>query len=100
MRKEFVVQSVVVSPDGESFVVVSLTSAKDAKEPHKPQFDPSKMNLSDMNSMMKDLNKMLSGMDGGGSTSLKMELYEYKKMDLSVGDKVYLELTKDEDTGL
>lgn len=100
MRKEFVVQSISVSPDGESFVVVSFTSAKDLQESHKPQVDPSKLNLSDMNSMMKDLNKMLSGVGGSGNTSLKMELYEYKKMNLSVGDKVYLELTKSEDRRL
>ena len=53
--------------------------------------------------MVKDLNKMLSGAGGmmpGGSTSLKIDMHEYKEMNLSVGDKVYLDLTKDENTGV
>jgi hypothetical protein len=29
-----------------------------------------------------------------------MDLYEYKKMNLSVGDKVYIELTKEENVGV
>jgi len=40
-------------------------------------------------------------MPGGGSgISLKLDVHEYKKMNLSVGDKVYLDLTKDENTGV
>ena len=60
--------------------------------------DPAKMG-----DMMKDLNKMLSGMGGmmsGRGTSLKLDMHEYKEMSLSVGDKVYLDLTKDENTGV
>ena len=61
--------------------------------------DPAKMG-----DMVKDLNKMLSGMGGGmmpgGGTSLKLDMHEYKEMNLSVGDKVYLDLTKDENTGV
>ena len=51
---------------------------------------------------MKDLNKMLSGMSGmmSGGTSLKLDMHEYKEMNLSVGDKIYLDLTKDENTGV
>jgi len=36
----------------------------------------------------------------GGGTSLKLDMHEYKVMNLSVGDKVYLDLTKDENTGV
>ena len=59
--------------------------------------DPAKMG-----DMVKDLNKMLSGMGGmmTGGTSLKLDMHEYREMNLSVGDKVYLELTKDENTGV
>ena len=39
-------------------------------------------------------------MVSGGGTSLKLDLHEYKEMNLSVGDKVYLDLTKDENTGV
>ena len=105
MRKEFVIKRIDASPDGAPYVIISLTSAKDFQEGNKPQsqFDPSKMmNPSNMNDMMKDLNKMFSGMGGmsGGVTSLKLDMHEYKEMNLSVGDKVHLDLTKDEKLGI
>ena len=106
MRKEFVIKRIDASPDGAPYVIVSLTSSKDFQDGNNPQsqFDPSKMmDPAKMGDMMKDLNKMLSGMGGmmpGGGTSLKLDMHEYKEMDLSVGDKVYLDLTKDENTGV
>ncbi len=107
MRKEFVIQRIDASPDGTPYVIVSLTSSKDLKEGIQPQsqFDPSKMmDPAKMGDMVKDLNNMLSGMGGmmSGSrgTSLKIDMHEYKEMNLSVGDKVYLDLTKDENMGV
>ena len=106
MRKEFVIKRIDASPDGSPYVIVSLTSTKDFQEGNKPQsqFDLSKMmDPAKMVDMMKDLNKMLSGMGGmmpGGVTSLKLDMHEYKEMNLSVGDKVYLDLTKDENLGV
>ncbi|WP_316504343.1 hypothetical protein [Nitrosopumilus sp.] len=104
MRKEFVIKRIDASPDGAPYVIVSLTSSKDLREGNKnpSQFDPTKMmDPAKMGDMVKDLNKMLSGMGGmmaGGGTSLKLDMHEYKEMNLSVGDKVYLDLTKDENT--
>ena len=47
---------------------------------------------------------MLSGMGGmgmqGGITQLKLEMHEYKEMGLSVGDKVFLDITKAESLGV
>ena len=55
-----------------------------------------------MNDMMKDLNKMFGGMGGmaGDVTAIKLDMHEYKQMNLSVGDKVFLELTKAESLGV
>ncbi|MDH3204921.1 MAG: hypothetical protein OEL81_09635, partial [Nitrosopumilus sp.] len=67
------------------------------------QFDPSKMmDPAKMGDMVKNLNRMFSGAGGmmPGGTSLKLDMHEYREMNLSVGDKVYLELTKDENTGV
>jgi len=106
MRKEFVIKRIDASPDSAHYVIVSLTSSKDLKEVNKNpfQFDHSKMtDPAKMGDMAKDLNKMLSGMGGmmaGGGTSLKIDMHEYKEMNLSVGDQVYLDLTKDENTGV
>ena len=105
MRKEFVVKRIDAPPDGSTYVIISLTSAKDFLEGTKTQsqFDPSKMmNPNNMEDMMKDLNKMLSGTGGilGGDTSLKLDMREYKEMNLSIGDRVYLELTVDDNSGI
>ncbi|NJK77759.1 MAG: hypothetical protein HC944_01650 [Nanoarchaeota archaeon] len=109
MKKEFVVRSIDSAPDGAPYVVVSLSSVKDLKEgtmqsPQSP-LELKVMGFTNMNDMMKDLNKMFSGMGGGmgmqsGVTQLKLEMHEYKEMGLSVGDKVFLELTKEETLGV
>ncbi len=108
MKKEFVVKSIDSAPDGAPYVVVSLSSIKDLKEgnqnPPAPFGSPKVMGFSNMNDMMKDLNKMMSGMGGmgmqSGITQLKLEMHEYKDMGLAVGDKVFLELSKAETLGV
>jgi hypothetical protein len=108
MKKEFVVRSIDASPEGSPYVVVSLSSIKDLKEGNtstpSPFGSPKVMGFTNMNDMMKDLNKMFSGMGGtgmqSGVTQLKLEMHEYKEMGLSVGDKVFLELTKEETLGI
>ena len=108
MKKEFVVRSIDAAPDGAPYVIASLSSVKDLKEgtqnPPSPFGSPKVMGFSNMNDMMKDLNKMLSGMGGAGmqgsTTQLKLEMHEYKEMGLAVGDKVFLELSKAESLGV
>ncbi len=109
MKKEFVVKSIDAAPDGAPYVIVSLSSIKDLKEgtqnPQTPFGSPKVMGFTNMNDMMKDLNKMFAGGTGGmgmqgGTTQLKLEMHEYKDMGLAVGDKVFLELTKAETLGV
>ncbi len=110
MKKEFVVKSIDAAPDGAPYVIVSLSSIKDLKEgtqnPQTPFGSPKVMGFTNMNDMMKDLNKMFAGGMGGGMgmqggvTQLKLEMHEYKDMGLAVGDKVFLELTKAETLGV
>lgn len=109
MKKEYVVVRIDAAPDGAPYVIVSLSLTKDFKEGNQPQsspFGPNVMGFSNMDDMMKGLNKMLaSGMGGmggmpGGQTALKMDMHEYKDLGLSVGDKVYLELSKAESLGV
>jgi len=105
MKKEFVVRSIDAAPDGAPYVIISLSSAKELKEgsagPQSP-FGPKVMGFTNMNDMMKDLNKMFSGMGAmpGGVTAIKLDMHEYKQMNISVGDKVFLELTKAESLGV
>ena len=108
MKKEYVVKSIDSAPDGAPYVIVSLSSIKDLKEgsqnTQSPFGAPKVMGFTNMNDMMKDLNKMMSGMGGlgmqSGITQLKLEMHEYKDLGLSVGDKVYLELSKAESLGV
>ena len=106
MRKEFVVIRIDAAPDAAPYVVVSLSSKKDVQEKDGPLSSPfGKSNVlvfSNMNDMAKELNKMMSGGMGmmGNSTSIKLDMIEYKKLGLSVGDKVYLDLTKAESSGV
>ena len=104
MKKEYIVRSIDAAPDGSPYVVVSLSSSKEVKEGMQPQspFGQKVMGFTNMNDMMKDLNKMLGGMGGmpGGITTIKLEMHEYKQMNLSVGDKVFLEITKEESLGV
>ena len=108
MKKEYVVKSIDAAPDGAPYVIVSLSSIKDLKagtqSTPSPFGSPKVMGFSNMGDMMKDLNKMMSGMGGmgmqSGVTQLKLEMHEYKDMSLSVGDKVFLELSKAETLGV
>ena len=105
MRKEFVVKSIDAAPDGAPYVVVSMSSLKDMNEgggsPASPFGQPRMMGFTNMNDMVKDLNKMLSGVNNPtGITQIKMDMHEYKGMNLAVGDRVYLDITKAETLGV
>ena len=95
------------APDGAPYVVVSLSLAKDMKEGNQPpsQLGSNVMGFTNMDDMMKNLNKMMAGVMGGmgggpGNTSIKLEMHEYKELNLSVGDKVFLDLSKAETLGV
>ena len=106
MRKEYVVKRIDAAPDGSPYVVVSLSLAKDMKEGNQPPspFGSNVMGFTNMDDMMKNLNKMMAGgmggMGGPGNTSIKLEMHEYKELNLSVGDKVFLDMSKAESLGV
>ena len=94
------------APDGSPYVLVSLSLAKDMKEGNQPPspFGSNVMGFTNMDDMMKNLNKMMAGgmggMGGPGNTSIKLEMHEYKELNLSVGDKVFLDMSKAESLGV
>jgi len=107
MRKEFVVVRIDAAPDAAPYVVVSLSSKKDVQENNGPLTSPfgksNVMGFSNMNDMAKELNKMMSGGGVGmmgNNTSIKLDMLEYKKLGLSVGDKVFLDISKAESSGV
>ena len=107
MKKEYVVVRIDAAPDGAPYVVVSLSSKKDVQENNGSLASPfgksNVMGFTNMNDMAKELNKMMTGGGMGmmgNTTSIKLDMIEYKKLGLSVGDKVFLDLTKAESSGV
>ena len=106
MRKEYVVVRIDAAPDAAPYVVVSLSSKKDMQEKDGPLSSPfgkaNVMGFSNMNDMAKELNKMMTGGGGmmGNTTTIKLDMLEYKDLALSVGDKVFLDLSKAESSGV
>ena len=106
MRKEYVVIRIDAAPDAAPYVVVSLSSKKDMQEKDGPLSSPfgkaNVMGFTNMNDMAKELNKMMTGGGGmmGNTTTLKLDMLEYKDLALSVGDKVFLDLSKAESSGV
>jgi len=106
MKKEYVVVRIDAAPDGAPYVILSLSPTKDFKEsqsvPQSP-FGAGVMGFTNMDDMMKNLNKMLSGGAfgmPGNLTSLKLDIREYKDLAISVGDKVFLDISKAETLGV
>ena len=105
MKKEYIIVRIDASPDGSPYVIVSLSTSKDFREqstPASPFGAGGVMGFTNMDDMVKNLNKMISGGMGQSSstTSIKLDMHEYKELNLAVGDKVYLEMTKAEATGI
>ncbi len=105
MKKEYVIVRIDAAPDGAPYVVVSLSNPKDFREQNQPMspFGSNVMGFTNMDDMIKGLNKMMSGGafgQTGGVTSIKLDMREYKELALSVGDKVYLEISKPESLGV
>ncbi len=106
MKKEFIVVRIDASPDGAPYVVVSLSTSKDFREqstPMSPFGQGGVMGFTNMDDMIKSLNKMLSGGgmgQPGNITSIKLDMHEYKQLNLAVGDKVFLDITKPESLGV
>jgi hypothetical protein len=106
MKKEYIVVRIEGAPDGSPYVVVSLSNTKDFREQQNTPMSPfgagGVMGFTNMDDMMKNLNKMLAGGLGqsGAITSIKLDMREYKELNLAVGDKVYLEMAKAESLGV
>ncbi len=105
MRKEYVVIRIDAAPNAAPYVVVSLSSKKDMQEKDGPLSSPfgkaNVMGFSNMNDMAKELNKMMTGGGMmGNTTTIKLDMLEYKNLGLSVGDKVFLDLSKAESSGV
>ena len=95
MKKEYVVTEITASPDGSPYVFVSL---KDPKEIRGFQRSPlgAQVNVfTSLDELSKSIGKMITQMMGGGfATVIKLSLNEYEELNIKVGDKVILDISK------
>ena len=110
MRKEFIVTKIEAAQDGSPYVYIGLIDPNDYKSGEAKQlnpFGPRMMAFSSPEDLMKNLPKAMgniTGMMGGGglgdSLTFKLSMREYEDMGLKVGDRVSIEITKKQDSGI
>lgn len=108
MKREFIVARIEASQDGSPYVYVTFNDPKEYK-PERPNMTPFGSNAATFNSMddlMKNLPKVMAsfpGMMGPGLTetpTIKLSMREYQDMGIKVGDKVYIEIQKVDNSGV
>ncbi len=96
LRKEYVVTEIAAAPDGSPYVLISLTDPRDLKERQRPPSSP-QVALGSPDELFRNLGRVISAqMMGGMTTVIKMGLNEYEELNVKVGDKVYLDISKAE----
>jgi hypothetical protein len=94
LKKEYVVTEISASPDGSPYVFVSLKGPEEVKGPQRAPFTPVAA-FSSMDDMFRNLGRVVSKqMMGGFATVIKLGLEEYEKLDVKVGDRISLEISK------
>ena len=89
LKKEYVVTEISASPDGSPYVFVSL---KGPGEVGGPQRTPVRVAaVGSLEEMLQNLSKQMMG---GFKTVIKLGLEEYEKLDIKVGDRVSLDISK------
>ena len=94
MRKEYVVTEISASPDGSPYVFATL---KGPEEVGGPQRAPptSLESFRSMDDVFQNLGSIISKqMMGGFATVIRLGLDEYEKLDIRVGDKISLDISK------
>ena len=109
MKKEFVVARIEASQDGSPYVYITFNDPKDYKQSDNrtmSPFGPNTMAFNSIEDMMKNMPKMMAGLPGmlgGGLTEtpvIKFSMKDYQDMGIKVGDKVAIEITKVEASGV
>ncbi len=111
MKKEFMVSKIEAAQDGSPYVYIGFTDPTDYKSGEARQlnpFSPKVMGFSSPEDLMKNLPKAMGNMAGmiggaGGlidSPTIKLSMREYEETGPKVGDKVSIEITKKQDSGI
>jgi hypothetical protein len=113
MKKEFIVSRIEASQDGSPYIYITFNDANDYKSGERQQQNPSGTNVMAFTSpedLMKNLPKAMANiskmMGGGGHTGMtdspifRMSMKEYEDMGIKVGDKVTIDVTKLDNSGI
>jgi hypothetical protein len=113
MKKEFIVSRIEASQDGSPYIYITFTDPNDYKSGERQQQNPLGTNVMAFTSpedLMKNLPKAMANiskmMGGGGPTGMtdspifRMSMKEYEDMGIKVGDKVTIEVTKLDNSGI
>jgi hypothetical protein len=94
LTKEYVVTEISASPDGSPHVFLSLKGPDEVGGPQRPPFN-NMASFHSMDDMFKNLGRVLSKqMMGSFTTVIKLGLNEYEALDIKVGDRLSIDLTK------
>jgi hypothetical protein len=92
LTKEYVVTNISAAPDGSQYVFVTLKDPKETGGPQTQSVVPDSENLDEM---LRNLGKIITlQMSGGFTTVVKMRLSEYEDLDIKVGDKLSIAISK------
>jgi hypothetical protein len=113
MKKEFIVSRIEASQDGSPYIYITFSDANDYKSGERQQQNPLGTNVMAFTSpedLMKNLPKAMANISkmigGGGPTGMtdspifRMSMKEYEDMGIKVGDKVTIEVTKLDNSGI
>jgi len=110
MRKEYIVAKIQSSQEGSHYVYVTFTDDKEYRPEEKKmqgQFGPGLGAFNSIEDLMKNMPKIMAnmpGLAGGGggaqteSPTVKLSMREYEDMNIKVGDKVYFDIYKQDNS--
>ena len=95
MKKEFVVNEISASSDGAPYVLMSLKDPKDMSGLQRPTAQQLGV-FTSVEDMAKSIGRMFTLGLGGAVTTIKLTLREYEELNVKVGDRLVLEISKTE----
>ncbi|MFH1328223.1 MAG: hypothetical protein ABIH76_05200 [Candidatus Bathyarchaeota archaeon] len=94
MRKEYVITEIVAAPDGAPYVLVSLADPKEFMERQRSTRNQQAA-FTSPDELFKNIGQIFSmQMMGGMKTVIKLGLREYDELEVKVGDKLHLDISK------
>jgi hypothetical protein len=108
MRKEYIVAKIQSPQEGSHYVYVTFTDEKEYRPEERKmqgQFGPGVGAFNSIEDLMKNMPKIMAnipGLGGGGaqtdSPTVKLSMREYEDMNIKVGDKVYFDIYKQDNS--